>query len=201
MFSIATQRILVRFQIWQWKVKEQLTLHNVHTYNVMIQSELKYLIVTKIVNLKCWVFVGKTDPFPTVWVFHVVRPIAMIQFWVELDLEPTWEFGPVPNTTKEPLLRLIIMVYITQRWNLFPKMNSTCRLFSIFCTNSSSNLLAFIHHVWKCSMMWSCYYNISTTFCVFYVICCTCFRLVLSILIISTVFWTASLISRILLLI
>jgi len=64
----------------------------------MIRSELKYLIEAKIVTVKCQVFGGKTSPFPTFLVFHVIRPIAMIWFRLEPDPELTREFGPVANT-------------------------------------------------------------------------------------------------------
>jgi len=77
--SIVTQRIFIRSQIWQWEVKERLTLHNVHTEHVMVWTELKYWIGAKIVNLRCRVFGGKTGPFPTVWVFGVVRPEQPIE--------------------------------------------------------------------------------------------------------------------------
>ena len=49
-------------------------------------------------NLKCRVFGGKTGPFPMFQVFHVIRPVATVQFRVELSLEPTRDFGPVANT-------------------------------------------------------------------------------------------------------
>ena len=49
--------------------------------------------------LKCWVFVGKTGPFPMGWVFRVVRPIATVLFRVKPEPEPTRQFGPVANTT------------------------------------------------------------------------------------------------------
>jgi hypothetical protein len=81
------------------EVKEGLKLDNLHTDHVMIRSELKYLIGAKIVDLKCRVFGGKTAPFPTVRVFRVVRPVATVRFRVELNPEPTREFGPVANTT------------------------------------------------------------------------------------------------------
>ena len=64
----------------------------------MIRSELNHLVGAKMVNLKCRVFGGKTGPFPMVQVFRVVRPIATVQIWVELDPEPNWQFGPVANT-------------------------------------------------------------------------------------------------------
>jgi len=46
--------------------------------------------------------------------FHVVRPIATVQFWVEPYPEMTQEFGPVANTTfilssgLVPMTRIII---------------------------------------------------------------------------------------------
>jgi hypothetical protein len=52
----------------------------------MVRSELKYLIGTQIVNLKCRVF-------------RVVRAVATVRFRVEPDTEPTREFGPVANTS------------------------------------------------------------------------------------------------------
>ena len=85
-------------------MKERIKLHNLCIDRVVIQSELKYLIGAKIVNLKCQVFGGKTGPFPTVKVFRVVRPVAKVQFQVEPDLEPTRQFGPVANTTGVPVL-------------------------------------------------------------------------------------------------
>jgi len=51
------------------------------------------------VNLKCRVFGSKTALFPTFWVFRVVSPIATVRVRVEQDLKPTWQFGPVDNTT------------------------------------------------------------------------------------------------------
>jgi len=80
------------------EVKEGIKLDNLHTDHVMIQSELKYLIAVKIVDLKCRVFGGKTAPFPTVWVFRVVRHVATVRLRVEPNPEPTREFGPVANT-------------------------------------------------------------------------------------------------------
>jgi hypothetical protein len=80
------------------EVKERLELDNLRTDHVMIRSELKYLIGAKIVDLKCWVFGGKTAPFPRVQVFHLVRPVATVRFHVEPNPEPTREFGPVANT-------------------------------------------------------------------------------------------------------
>jgi len=55
-FSIATQRILVRSQMWQREVKEGLKLHNLRTDHVTVRSELIYLVRAKIVYLKCRVF-------------------------------------------------------------------------------------------------------------------------------------------------
>jgi len=80
--------------------KEGLKLDDVPTDHVMIRSELKYLIGAKIVDLKCRVFGGKTAPFPTVRVFRVVRPIAMVRFRVEPNPEPAREFGPVANPSQ-----------------------------------------------------------------------------------------------------
>jgi hypothetical protein len=80
-------------------MKEGVKLHNIRTDHVVIRSELKYLIGAKMLNLKCWVFGGKTAPFPTVWVFRVVRPVATVRVRVEPDPEPTREFGPVANTS------------------------------------------------------------------------------------------------------
>ena len=64
--SKGTQRIVVRFQIWQQEVKQRVEMHNLRTDHVMIQSELKYLIGAKVVNLKCRVFAGKTGRIATV---------------------------------------------------------------------------------------------------------------------------------------
>jgi len=65
----------------------------------MVQSELKYLIGAKIVNLKSRVFGGKTGPFPMVRVFRVVRPLATVRFQVERNPEPTREFWLFAYTT------------------------------------------------------------------------------------------------------
>jgi len=73
----------------------------------MIRSELKYLIGAKIVDLKCRVVGGKTGPFPMVWVFRVVRPVATVQFQVEPYPELTREIGPVDNTRHDVLYGII----------------------------------------------------------------------------------------------
>ena len=70
----------------------------------MIQSELKYLIGGKIVNLKCRVFGGKTGPFPMVLVVRVVRPVATVRFRVELYPEPTREIRPGAHINCVPKL-------------------------------------------------------------------------------------------------
>jgi len=79
-------------------VKEPLELHNLHTDQVTIRSELKYLIGAKVVVFQCRVFGGKIGPFPLGQVFRVVRPVATVRFHVEPEPEPTREFGPVANT-------------------------------------------------------------------------------------------------------
>jgi len=43
----------------------------------------------------------------------MVRPIATIQFLVELDLEPTWEFGPFTNLTA-PRFNLLWNQWLSQ---------------------------------------------------------------------------------------
>jgi hypothetical protein len=80
-------------------VKERLKLHNVCTDHVMIRSEQQYVIVAKIVNLKCQIVVGRTGPFAMVRVFRVVRPVATFQFQVEPYPELAREIGPVVNTS------------------------------------------------------------------------------------------------------
>jgi hypothetical protein len=65
----------------------------------MVQSELKYIIGATIENLKCKVFGGKISPFRTVRVCWVVRHGAMVKILLGPDLEPSWVFGPVANTT------------------------------------------------------------------------------------------------------
>ena len=82
-------------------MKEGLKLHNLRTDHVVIQSELKYLIGAEMVNFKCRVVGGKTAPFPTVWVLRVIRPVATVRVRVELDPEPTWQFGPDANTSRD----------------------------------------------------------------------------------------------------
>jgi hypothetical protein len=86
-FSIATQRILVRSQMWEREVKEGLELHNLCTDHVTIRSELRYLIRGKIVDLKCRVF-GE-------------NPLQRSGSGSELDPEPNREIGPVANTNFE----------------------------------------------------------------------------------------------------
>jgi hypothetical protein len=71
----------------------------------MIRSELNDLIGAQIIDLKCRVFVRKSGPFPMVWVFRVVRPIATVRCWVEWYPEPTQELKPIVHTTNgEPLV-------------------------------------------------------------------------------------------------
>ena len=110
-FSKVTQRIFVRSQIWQREVKERLNLHNVRTDHVMEWSELKYIIGAKSVSLKCRVFSGKTVPFPMEQVFGVVRPVAMVQFRVEPDMEPSRKFGPIADTRYTWQLLLLLIVW------------------------------------------------------------------------------------------
>jgi hypothetical protein len=45
--------------------------------------------------------VGKTGPIPAVRVFRVVKSIAMVRVWVELDLESTWKYGTDANTCQK----------------------------------------------------------------------------------------------------
>jgi hypothetical protein len=80
-------------------VEERVELHNLRTDHLIIRSELKYLIGGKVVMFKCWVFGGITGQFPVRGVFRMVRPAATVRFRVETDPEPTWEFGPVANTS------------------------------------------------------------------------------------------------------
>ena len=86
-FSIATQWILVRSQMWEREAKEGPKLHNLHTDHVTIRSELRYLIGAKIVDLKCRVF-GE-------------NPLQQSGSGSELHPELNQEIGPVPNTTWE----------------------------------------------------------------------------------------------------
>jgi hypothetical protein len=90
------------------EVKEELKLDNLRTDHVMIRSELKYLIGAKIVDLKCRVFGGKTAPFPTVRVFGVVRHLETVRFRVDLNQEPTREFGAVANTSCTTLCHALL---------------------------------------------------------------------------------------------
>ena len=57
------------------------------------------------VNFKCRVCVGKTAPFPAVWVFRVVRPVATVRVRVESDPEQTRQFGPIANTTVDATIK------------------------------------------------------------------------------------------------
>ena len=108
-FSIVTQPILFRSHRWDREVNERLELHNLCTDHVMMRSLLKYLIGGNGVMLKCRVFGGKTGPFPMGPVIRVVRSVAMVQIRVELEPEPTWEFGPVAYTNGvHPGLRWLV---------------------------------------------------------------------------------------------
>jgi len=89
------------------EVKEGPKLDYLHTDHVMIQSELKYLIGAKIVDLKCRVVGGNTAPFPTVRVFRVVKPVAMVRFRMEPNPVLTRESGPVANTSLRRNLKAI----------------------------------------------------------------------------------------------
>jgi len=43
--------------MWKWEVKVRLELHNLHTDQILLRSELKYLIVAKVVGpvkLELW---------------------------------------------------------------------------------------------------------------------------------------------------
>jgi hypothetical protein len=71
-------------------VEERLIIPNIPTDHVMIQSELKYFIGAKNVNLKCQVIGGKTSQLPTARDLSVVRPVAMVCILVGLDSEATW---------------------------------------------------------------------------------------------------------------
>jgi len=49
---------------------------------------------------------GKTDPFPIVWVFRVVRQIVTAQYCVESDLDRHWEFGTIANTNEQASIQV-----------------------------------------------------------------------------------------------
>ena len=113
--SIATQRLLIWFQIGQWGMKEGITLHISHIDYVAIRWELQYLIVAR--NVDIWEvglvwkpvatvqFQVGTGPGtePGIWTrcYHWVKLDATVRFWVELEPEPKWEFGPVANTIRD----------------------------------------------------------------------------------------------------
>jgi hypothetical protein len=80
------------------EVKERLKLDNVRNDHVIIQSELKYLIGAKLVNLKGRVFGGKNWPICICPGFRMVLPAVTVQFCLQPDPDPTREFGPIPNT-------------------------------------------------------------------------------------------------------
>jgi hypothetical protein len=61
-----------------------LKLYILRTDHVMIQSQLRFLIGAKIVDLKCRVFGG--------------NPLQRSGSGLELDPEPNREFGPVADT-------------------------------------------------------------------------------------------------------
>jgi hypothetical protein len=52
--------------------------------------------------LKCRDFGGKTGQCPVGRVVRVITPVTTVRLWVEPDLEPTQEFGPVANTISMP---------------------------------------------------------------------------------------------------
>jgi len=47
------------------------------------------------------------------------------------------------------------LLYISKKWNWFPKIDPTHRSFSTFCKDNSSNVFQFFHHASKRAMMWS----------------------------------------------
>jgi hypothetical protein len=54
LYFTANQRITLGSQICKWKVNEWLVLHNLCTDQVMIRSELKYLIGAKVAGIVIW---------------------------------------------------------------------------------------------------------------------------------------------------
>jgi len=92
----ATQRISVGSQIWKSEVKERLELHNLHTYHVMIQSELKYLTTAKVAGTIKWNRgLGTTRPTNEgLCPVQVTPPPRQCRsgFWPDLE----------PNQTKPP---------------------------------------------------------------------------------------------------
>jgi len=62
-YSIAIRRILVWSHVWKGEVAERPTLHNLHTNDVLIQSELRHLIGAKVAGtIKCITSPGSTLP-------------------------------------------------------------------------------------------------------------------------------------------
>jgi len=92
------------------------------------------------------------------------------------------------------LMHCIYSLWISKKRNWFPKTDPMHWSFSTFSTNNPSDWFAFFHYALKHLMMQSHRHDILITCLLFKLIYYTCLTLVLKILIISTVFWTVSLI-------
>jgi len=89
--------LLVQLHISQSEIKEWQTLHNLHIDKVVIQLELRYLIVAEIINIKYCVFIGKTGPTPIIRIFQSMRVVESHLVWVGQEPEPNWNIGQDAN--------------------------------------------------------------------------------------------------------
>jgi len=100
-YFTGTQRILVRSQIWEREVKEQLILHNLHTDHVMIQSGLKYLIGAKVGGSATWNRgPGTTRPKNCGFRSGLGNKPAKtkrVRFLAGFGTEPNWTAGQNPD--------------------------------------------------------------------------------------------------------
>jgi len=80
-------------------VKQHVIQHNLRIDRIRIRSELRYLIGSNIVRLKCRVSGGKTGTIAMVRVFVYSNPFQWSGSGLELDREPNREFGTIGNTS------------------------------------------------------------------------------------------------------
>jgi len=60
-FFKETQQIVIGSQIGEWEAEEHLKLHLLRIYHTVIQSQLKYLIQAKVLGVRKYKTVQKTE--------------------------------------------------------------------------------------------------------------------------------------------
>jgi len=96
-FSITTERLFVRSQVWMWDAQELLKLHNLRTDHVTIRPELTYLIGAKNLQLRRLGFKVENGLNATVLVFDVVKPLQRFGSGSNPSLELFYWVGTVSN--------------------------------------------------------------------------------------------------------